>query len=94
MRKHVTLAQVNEHMPVGAANDRVLQAQLETYLPLIPQVEPLLDGEHIDMVEHHCGLPLEVRQELRAIMNRARVKPSHRWVRGIVATYLATRPGR
>jgi hypothetical protein len=75
LNRYVTLEQVNRHMPVGAANDRVRQAQLETYLPLLDGVAELLDSEHIDMLEHHCDLPLEVRKELRAIMNRAGVLP-------------------
>lgn len=87
----VTLAQVNAHMLTGAANDQVNQNQLETYLPLMPDVVPVLNGQDIDMRKHSCDLPTKVRQELRAIMIRAHVRPGHRWVRGLVATYMEVR---
>lgn len=71
--------------------DRVRIAQVKSYLPLLPKVAKILPEVPGNAHGTRAGVTQENSVKLNALM--AGLPKSHRWVKGLVAVYIAATHG-
>jgi len=71
--------------------DRVRVAQVKSYLELLPQVAEILPEVPPNAHGTRAGVSQENSVKLNALM--AELPKSHRWVKGLVAVYIAATHG-